>query len=403
MPQITPSDRLSDVKEYYFSRKLKEVASLRAQGRDIINLGIGSPDLAPHKDVVGALVDTAKGAANHGYQAYNGIPELRDGFSQFYKKIYKVELDKDKEVLPLMGSKEGILHITLAFANPQDAILAPNPGYAAYRSIAGLLNVTALPYNLTEATQWQPSLHEIKNLTTSYARDHPGKRVKILWVNYPHMPTGTEADIDTLCSLIQYCQKERILLVNDNPYSLVLPKGEPVSILKLRGSKDTCVELNSLSKSHNMPGWRVGVAVGKESFITSILQVKSNFDSGMFKGLQAAAAVALTSLPDNFHENLTAEYAARRTVVYDLLDTLSCTYSRNQVGLFVWARVPPTWTNVESKIDDILYKASVFITPGSIFGSNGEGYIRISLCCSTARLQEALARLQAYQNGNPKL
>eukprot|EP01063_Lacrimia_lanifica_P031275 TRINITY_DN5119_c0_g2_i1.p2 TRINITY_DN5119_c0_g2~~TRINITY_DN5119_c0_g2_i1.p2 ORF type:complete len:410 (+),score=126.14 TRINITY_DN5119_c0_g2_i1:61-1290(+) len=400
---IGVSAKLRQVKEYYFSRKLKEIAQLRAAGRDVVSLAIGSPDLPPHSTVVAALAAAAAEPDAHGYQPYNGTPALREAFAAFYKATYGVTVDPAKEVLPLLGSKEGILHITMAFADPGDVVLAPDPGYGAYTSIAELLGVHVAKYNLTPATRWRPDVAELEARVA--AARAQGRRVRILWANYPHMPTGTPGDAAGFAALLALCKRHGILLVNDNPYSLVLPRGPPLSLLGAcsGGDRDYCLELNSLSKSHSMPGWRVGCVVGRAEYIQAVLQVKSNFDSGMFKPVQAAAAAALTALPPGYVAGLNAEYERRRGVVFAILDALGCTYARGQVGMFVWARAPDAWRSVEEELDRILHQAEVFLTPGAIFGGNGARYVRASLCTPIPRLKEALRRVQKYIGTAPSL
>ena len=397
---VEVSRRLGNVAEYYFSKKLKEIAAMREAGKDVISVAIGSPDMPPHVSVTDTLSETAKREDTHGYQPYNGTLALRAAFAAFYAKTYGVKLDPASQVLPLLGSKEGILHTTMAFTNPGDTVLVPNPGYAAYTSIARLLHVKPAAYNLTEATGWQPNLSELRHLITN-SRTPEGGRAKILWVNYPHMPTGANPRCGLFDDLLQLCVSEGMLLVNDNPYSLVLPTdaAAPISMLRHRSTPAHhahCLELNSLSKSHCMPGWRVGVAVGDAKLLQSVLQVKSNFDSGMFRGIQDAAAHALTEVPPAFFAGVNKEYAARRAAVFEMMRLLRCTFSEEQVGMFIWARVPDDWECVKTKLEDILQRSYVFITPGFIFGSNGDRYIRASLCCPQGKLQEAVRRVRKY-------
>eukprot|EP01060_Flectonema_neradi_P009865 TRINITY_DN17020_c0_g1_i1.p1 TRINITY_DN17020_c0_g1~~TRINITY_DN17020_c0_g1_i1.p1 ORF type:complete len:413 (+),score=68.59 TRINITY_DN17020_c0_g1_i1:35-1240(+) len=392
------STRLQDVKEYYFSRKLKEVAALRESGRDIISLAIGSPDLSPHESVISALSKTAAMSDSHGYQPYHGIDSLRTALSKFYKNTYDVDLSPKNQILPLMGSKEGILHLTMAFCNPTDAVLVPNPGYAAYSSIAKLLNVSCCNYNLTENRGWVPDISELQSLVDNYNETNANKkgRVKILWINYPNMPTGSSGSPQALSDLIQFSERNTIILVNDNPYSLVLPHGSPLSIMSNTKS-NFVIELNSLSKSHCMAGWRIGCLVSRNAdLVKAALQIKSNFDSGMFKGLQVAAATALTEVPKSFFERVNKEYEIRRHFVYQILTVLKCSFSRTQVGMFVWAKAPDSWSSVEDKLDNLLHSTGVFLTPGSVFGTNGARYVRASLCCPVPRLEEALHRLQKH-------
>eukprot|EP01061_Rhynchopus_euleeides_P017513 TRINITY_DN2910_c1_g5_i1.p1 TRINITY_DN2910_c1_g5~~TRINITY_DN2910_c1_g5_i1.p1 ORF type:complete len:408 (+),score=124.11 TRINITY_DN2910_c1_g5_i1:225-1448(+) len=400
MAKVRLSDRLSSVGEYYFSKKLQEIAEVRAAGNDVISLAIGSPDMPPANAVRSALARTAARDDTHGYQVHNGTPSLRAALAEFYKCRYGVTLDPACEVLPLLGSKEAILHITMAFTNPGDVVLAPNPGYGAYTNVAKLLHVTPVPYNLTEGTGWQPDVAEIEKLL-----EEAGGRAKVLWVNYPHMPTGAEPREGLFEDLAGLCMRYGVLLVNDNPYSLVLPtdSSSPISMLPrvaaVPGARDFCLELNSLSKSHCMPGWRVGLAVGAAPLVKAVLQVKSNFDSGMFLAVQDAARCALTEVSSAFFYEVNAEYSARREVVFTLLRHLGCTFSRKQVGMFVWARAPDSWGCVRSHLDALFAATHVFITPGFIFGSNGERYVRVSLCCPISRLREASQRIKQYTSG----
>lgn len=389
MSVVPRARRLDLVAEYYFSRKLKEVAALRESGRDVISLGVGSPDLPPHPSVARALSAAAAADDTHGYQPYSGVPRLRAAMAVWYQRTYGVRLDPAKEVLPLMGSKEGILHITMAFANPGDAVLVPDPGYATYAGVAKLLGVDAVRYDLTEEGGWAPDLASIE-------RGGDVGRARIMWINYPHMPTGASAAPGLFARLVAWCKAHRILLVNDNPYSLVLPNRPPESLLSTPGAREVALELNSLSKSHNMPGWRVGCVVGDAAYVSSVLQVKSNFDSGMFLGLQDAAAAALTEVPESWHVARNEEYARRRGVCHDILRALGCSFLPGQVGMFVWARAPAEWASVEGRLDNLLYGCGVFATPGQVFGTNGARYVRLSLCCPLPRLQEALQRIRGH-------
>ena len=381
---ITPATRLDSVKEYYFSIKLKQLRSLLAEGKEIINLGIGSPDLAPDGTVVQAMVDTATTPSNHGYQSYVGLPEFRAQIAAWYKRIYNIEVDKASEILPLIGSKEGIMHISMAFLNKGDKVLIPNPGYPTYASVSDLVQADVVAYSLND--KWQPDMEELKKHTDA----------KILWVNYPNMPTGTRADKKVLKELIAFCKENKILLVNDNPYSLILNDEEPFSIFQLEGAREVALELNSMSKSHNMAGWRVGMLVGDQAYIQTILKVKSNMDSGMFKGTQYAAMEGL-KLDLKWHQDQNKIYATRRDIAWDIFDALDIGYSRDIVGMFVWGKVPDGVTNTEKFVDEILDKTEVFITPGFIFGSKGERYIRISLCSKENVLVTALKRIQSWK------
>jgi aspartate/methionine/tyrosine aminotransferase len=382
---IQPANRLSDVQEYYFSKKLKEIRELNSSGKNIINLGIGSPDLAPSAETIEALVETAEQTNSHGYQSYTGIPELRNAISSWMASTYGVAFKAENEILPLMGSKEGIMHISMAFLNPGDKVLVPNPGYPTYTSVANLMDAEIELYDLDEENGWNVDVQRLKEKDLS--------KVKLLWLNFPHMPTGARADLEVLQELINLAKEKQFLIVNDNPYSLIL-NPTPRSIFNLEGSKEVCLELNSLSKSHNMAGWRVGGLSGAPEYISTVLRVKSNMDSGMFLGLQKAAVKALSN-PMHWHEDQNNIYAKRRKLIEEIFDYLNVKYNPNSVGMFVWAKVPESVDSVEKLVDDILYKANVFITPGFIFGSNGERFIRASLCASQETIQEALSRIKA--------
>ena len=382
---IQPANRLSDVQEYYFSKKLKEIRELNSSGKNIINLGIGSPDLAPSAETIEALVETAEQTNSHGYQSYTGIPELRNAISSWMASTYGVDFKAENEILPLMGSKEGIMLISMAFLNPGDKVLVPNPGYPTYTSVANLMDAEIELYDLDEENGWNVDVQRLKEKDLS--------KVKLLWLNFPHMPTGARADLEVLQELINLAKEKQFLIVNDNPYSLIL-NPTPRSIFNLEGSKEVCLELNSLSKSHNMAGWRVGWLSGAPEYISTVLRVKSNMDSGMFLGLQKAAVKALSN-PMHWHEDQNNIYAKRRKLIEEIFDYLNVKYNPNSVGMFVWAKVPESVDSVEKLVDDILYKANVFITPGFIFGSNGERFIRASLCASQETIQEALSRIKA--------
>ncbi|WKK66094.1 pyridoxal phosphate-dependent aminotransferase [Lutimonas zeaxanthinifaciens] len=375
---ISVANRLNDVKEYYFSIKLKEVRSLIEQGKPIINLGIGSPDLSPPESVTRALYD----ADIHGYQSYQGLPELRKAMADFYRKYYDVELKFDAEVLPLMGSKEGIMHISMAFLNKGDHVLIPDPGYPTYASVSKLIETVPVKYKLSEENNWWPDFKSLEDLDLS--------KVKIMWVNYPHMPTGSNGNQALFEALVAFGKKHNILIVNDNPYSFIL-NDAPRSILSVSGAKDVAIELNSLSKTFNMAGWRVGMVVGQKTFLDSILKVKSNMDSGMYFGIQKGAIAALNISRDWFSE-MNEVYKKRRQVVWEICDLLGCTYDKENSGLFVWARIPDNKTS-EALTDQILYEHDVFVTPGTVFGNQGQGYIRFSLCLSEDKIREVLARL----------
>ncbi len=379
---ITTADRLRTVEEYYFSRKLREVRDLIAQGRPVINMGIGSPDLAPSEEVIASFQKSVRDAGAHQYQSYQGLPELRETISEFYKVKFGVETDAANEILPLMGSKEGIMHISMAFLNPGDEVLIPNPGYPTYTAVTKLVGGVPRFYGLNEANNWFPDLNALEKEDLS--------SVKLMWVSYPHMPTGATASIEQLEKLVAFARKKGILLVNDNPYSFVLSKN-PISLLAVEGSKSTALELNSLSKTFNMAGWRVGMVLGNAKHIEAILKVKSNMDSGMFYGIQKGAIVALKS-GRSWFEELDAIYEARRQLMYQLVDKLGCTYDKDAVGMFVWAKLPEGAPDSEAYIDQVLYSKNVFIAPGTVFGSNGEGYIRLSLCVKREKIKEAIER-----------
>ncbi|OEI80680.1 aminotransferase [Formosa algae] len=380
---ITVANRLQTVEEYYFSKKLREVNALKVSGKPIINLGIGSPDLMPPQTVVDAITESFKYPNVHQYQSYQGLPELREAMCSFYKTQFHVDANPASEILPLMGSKEGILHISMAFLNPGDEVLIPNPGYPTYASVTKLVEAKAVTYDLDEANGWLPDLKALEQTDLS--------KVKVMWVNYPHMPTGANATETLYEELVAFAKRNHILIVNDNPYSFVL-NDNPRSILSVPGAKDVCVELNSLSKTFNMAGWRVGMVLGNATHISAILKVKSNMDSGMFYGIQKGAIEALKST-DQWFKNLNAAYQKRRDLVWKLADLLGCTYDKTTSGLFVWSKLPEG-VDAEAFIDKILYDNSIFITPGIIFGTQGKGYIRFSLCASEAELQESINRIK---------
>ncbi|MEY8847998.1 pyridoxal phosphate-dependent aminotransferase [Psychroserpens sp. XS_ASV72] len=379
---IPLANRLQNVEEYYFSKKLREVRLLESQGKPIINLGIGSPDLSPPERVLNALVETFNEDGAHKYQSYQGIPELREAITDFYKRHFNVPLSPLSEVLPLLGSKEGIMHVSLAFLNPGDEVLIPNPGYPSYESVTKLVGAQPRFYDLKEENQWFPDLLELEKQGV--------EKVKLMWVNYPHMPTGAQATNKLFEDLITFAKRHQILIVNDNPYSFILNR-YPRSILKYRDAKEVCMELNSLSKTFNMAGWRVGMLMGKPEYIQAVLRVKSNMDSGMFLGIQKGAIEAL-NCSDMWFMSLNSVYEQRREVVWKIAEALNCTYDSTAAGLFVWCKLPD-YLNAEDYVDVILKEKSVFIAPGTIFGSNGDRYIRISLCASQDALEEALKRL----------
>ncbi len=379
---IQPAKRLDTVQEYYFSKKLREVRELLAVGKPIINMGIGSPDLQPPSNVLEAIQNSLQDATAHKYQSYQGLPALRNAISDFYFDKFGVVSNSETEVLPLMGSKEGIMHISMAFLNEGDQALIPNPGYPTYTSVTKLVGAEPLFYNLSDATNWQPDFEELEKQDL--------KNVKIMWVNYPHMPTGTNATIATFEKLVAFGKKHQILIVNDNPYSFILNE-TPISILQVDEAKDIALELNSLSKTFNMAGWRVGMVLGNENYINQILKVKSNMDSGMFYGIQKGAIAAL-QLSDDWFLDQNKIYKERRDLVWKLADALECSYDKNATGLFVWAKIPGGKKS-EEVTDSILYDKDIFITPGTVFGSQGEGYIRFSLCVTSAIIKEAIARI----------
>ncbi len=427
-----PADRLSSVQEYYFSRKLKEIARLNAEGKDIISLAIGSPDLPPSPQTIDVLCREARKTDAHGYQPTIGTPELRQAMAAFYKRWYGVTLDPQTEVQPLIGSKEGILHVTLAFVNPGDQVLVPNPGYPTYTALSRLLGAEVINYDLTEQNGWQPDFDAMEAMDLS--------RVKLMWTNYPHMPTGAPARRETYERLVAFAQRHGIIIVNDNPYSFIRPttsgptplplpcregsnysqdgnsnsadacsehytplptrEGQGggsalLSILQIPGAKECCIEFNSMSKSHNMPGWRVGLLATNAQFIQWILKVKTNIDSGTFRALQLAAAEALTNSSEEWHREMNERtYARRRTIAEEIMTALGCSFDATQTGMFLWGRIPDSYADVEQLTEHVLHDARVFITPGFIFGSNGKRYVRISLCAKEEKMREALERIK---------
>jgi LL-diaminopimelate aminotransferase len=385
---IISAKRLDGIGEYYFSTKLREIDGLKKQGKDIINLGIGSPDLAPHPDVIDVLHKEALKPSAHGYQNYKGSPVLRNAIAEWYKRWYSVELNPETEILPLIGSKEGIMHICMAFLNEGDQVLVPNPGYPTYRSAVKLAGGVSIDYDLSESTNWAPDFKSIGN----YIESQPAGKVKLLFVNYPHMPTGQLGNEELFRQVVQFAKQYELLVVHDNPYSFILNE-HPSSLLSIDGARDVVIELNSLSKSHNMAGWRVGMLCGAASFINEVMRFKSNMDSGMFLPVQLAAAKALT-LGRDWHDGLNKIYAQRRAKVFDLLDLLSCTYSKDQAGMFVWARIPEGFEDGYAVSDRVLYETDVFITPGGIFGKAGDLFIRVSLCTPVERFEEAIGRIK---------
>jgi LL-diaminopimelate aminotransferase len=385
---VKPADRTGNVQEYYFSQKLAQIEKMRREGSDVINLGIGSPDQPPSGNTISALIAEANKPSSHGYQSYSGIPSLRKAFADWYNRYFHVVLNPDNEILLLMGSKEGIMHISMAFVNPGDEVLIPDPGYPTYSSVTNLVGGIVRTYDLTEEKGWFPDLKSLEKSDLS--------KVKLMWINYPNMPTGAKASTDLFEKLIAFCLKHRILLCNDNPYSFIMNNSYN-SILAIEGAKEIALELNSLSKSHNMAGWRVGMVGGHSDYIKTILKVKSNMDSGMFLAMQKAAVEALGN-QDSWYGLINSVYIKRRKIVEDIMKLLKCKYDKSQVGLFVWGRIPENIPDCESYIEEILLKSLVFITPGFIFGKNGERYVRISLCATEEKLNEAKSRISTFLN-----
>ncbi len=382
---VQPAQRLANVSEYYFSRKLKEVAQMNKEGKNVISLGIGSPDLPPSEDTIKVLCETASRPDVHGYQPTVGIPELREAMANWYKRCYNVDLDPSTEIQPLIGSKEGILHVTLALVNPGDQVLVPNPGYPTYTSLNKILGSEIVNYNLREDNNWQPDFEELENMDLS--------RVKIMWINYPNMPTGAPATLELYQKLVDFAKRHNIVIVNDNPYSLIL-NNKPLSILNIDGAKECCIEFNSMSKSHNMPGWRVGMIATNSTFIQWILKIKSNIDSGTFRPIQLAAAQAYKNSAEWHEEANIKVYSRRRALAEKIMEELGCKFDPSQVGMFLWGKIPENYSDVEELTEKVLHKGRVFITPGFIFGSNGKRYIRISLCANEEKLAEALERIK---------
>lgn len=390
MAEYQPAGRLEEVQEYYFSRKLKEVAKLNQAGENIISLAIGSPDMPPAKQVIDKLCEVAKDETAHGYQPTVGIPELREAMAAYYKRWYGVEVDPKSEIQPLIGSKEGILHITLTFVNPGEQVLVPNPGYPTYTSLSKILGAEVVNYDLLEDNGWQPDFEALEKQDLS--------KVKLMWTNYPNMPTGGNAQRETYAKLVDFARRHHIIVVNDNPYSFILNEGEKLSIMQIEGAKDCCIELNSMSKAYNMPGWRVGMCVSNPQFISWILKIKSNIDSGTFRGIQLAAAEAFNTSTEEWHREYNIElYRKRRKIAEDIMNILGCTFDSRQVGMFLWGKIPEKYADVEALTERVLHEAKVFITPGFIFGSNGNRYIRISLCAKQELMQEAKERIAALK------
>ena len=387
---IRPAERLSLVSEYYFSRKLKEIAQRNAQGEDIISLAIGSPDMPPSPETIANLCEQAQLSNVHGYQPTIGIPELRRAMADWYRRWYDVELDYQSEIQPLIGSKEGILHITLAFCNPGDSVLVPNPGYPTYTSLSRLLGQNIIYYNLTPENGWQPDFDALEQMDLS--------SVRLMWTNYPHMPTGAPARRETYERLVDFARRNNIVIVNDNPYSFILNEERPLSILQVPGAKECCIELNSMSKSHNMPGWRVGLLATNAEFVRWILKVKSNIDSGTFRPMQLAAATAYQNSDEWHRQANVITYRRRRVIAEAIMRRLGCSFDSSQVGMFLWGRIPEHYATAEELTELVLNEAHVFITPGFIFGSAGERYVRISLCAKEEKLNEALERINQLEN-----
>ena len=388
---IEPAERLKLVSEYYFSRKLKEVAQMNAEGKDIISLAIGSPDMPPSQKTIDKLCEVAQQPGAHGYQPTMGTPELRQAMARFYKRFYDVELDPATEIQPLIGSKEGILHTTLAFVNPGEEVLVPNPGYPTYTSLSKILGAKVVNYDLREDRQWQPDFEQLEAMDLS--------KVKLMWTNYPNMPTGGPALMETYEQLVDFARRHGIVVINDNPYSFIINE-HPISLLQVEGAKDCCIEFNSMSKSHNMPGWRVGLCASNAQFISWILKIKSNIDSGTFRGIQLAAAEAYDNSDEWHHEANIDTYMRRRKIAEEIMTVLGCQYDPQQVGMFLWGKIPERYADVEDLTEQVLHEARVFITPGFIFGTNGKRYIRISLCAKDDKMNEALQRIKKVFGNN---
>ena len=382
---MKPASRVDSIQEYYFSRKLKEVAKLNAEGKDIISLAIGSPDMPPSKQTIDKLCAVANEPDAHGYQPTSGLPELHSAMAGFYKRTYGVDLDAKTEVQPIIGSKEGIMYVTLAFCNPGDKVLIPDPGYPTYTAVNKLFGTQIVNYDLREDNGWQPDFDKLEKMDLS--------GVKVMWSNYPNMPTGGNARRETFERLVAFAKEHDILVVNDNPYSLILNE-HPMSIMQVPGAKDCCIEFNSMSKSHNMPGWRVAMIVGNKNFISWMFKIQSNIENGTFRGIQLAAAEAFnTNTPEWHRENNIENYRRRRVIAEDIMKALGCTFDPQQVGMFLWGKIPDRYADVEDLTEAVLHKANVFITPGFIFGNNGKRYIRISLCAKDDKMKEALERI----------
>jgi len=390
---VRPANRIASVDEYYFSKKLKEIAEMNAAGKDVINLGIGSPDMPPSKQAIDTFCNEITKDDVHGYQSYIGIPALRQGFAEWYNRWYGVDLNPANEIQPLIGSKEGILHISMAFLNPGDGVLIPNPGYPTYTSVSKLVDADIISYELDENNGWYPDFNKLERIVSE--RHTAGKpEIKLMWVNYPNMPTGADASCEMYEKLVSFGTKHGIIICNDNPYSFILNKS-PLSILSIPGAKDICIELNSMSKSHNMPGWRMAMLASNPQFIQWVLKVKSNIDSGQFRPMQSAVVEALKAGKE-WYDNMNDIYRSRRALAGQIMNSTGCTYDEKQVGLFLWGKIPDDVESSEAMSDQLLYNANVFITPGSIFGSAGNRYMRISLCCKEAVLEKALKRVENF-------
>ncbi len=382
---MKPASRVNSIQEYYFSRKLKEVAKLNAEGQDIISLAIGSPDMPPSQQTIDKLCEVAHDPHAHGYQPTSGLPELHRAMAGFYQHVYGVTVDAMTEIQPIIGSKEGIMYVTLAFCNPGDKVLIPDPGYPTYTAVNKIFGTEIVNYDLREDNGWQPDFDQLERM------DLTG--VKVMWTNYPNMPTGGNARMETFEKLVDFAKKHDILVVNDNPYSLILNE-HPLSIMQVPGAKDCCIEFNSMSKSHNMPGWRVAMMISNKDYISWMFKIQSNIENGTFRGIQLAAAEAFnTNTPEWHRENNIENYRRRRVIAEDIMRALGCTFDPTQVGMFLWGRIPDRYKDVEDLTEAVLHKAHVFITPGFIFGNNGKRYIRISLCAKDEKMKEALRRI----------
>ena len=387
---IQPAARVNSVQEYYFSRKLKEVAQMNAEGLNVISLAIGSPDMPPSEQTIEKLCEVARDPKAHGYQPTAGLPELRQAMAGFYKRVYGVEVDWRTELQPIIGSKEGIMYATLAFCNAGDEVLVPDPGYPTYTAINNIFGTKIVYYNLREDNGWQPDFDELERMDLS--------KVKVMWTNYPNMPTGGNARRETFEKLVDFARRHEIVVVNDNPYSLILNE-HPMSIMQVPGAKDCCVEFNSMSKSHNMPGWRMAMMVGNKEYISWMFKIQSNIENGMFRGIQLAAAEAFNTNSEEWHRvNNIENYGRRRAIAEQIMTALGCSFDPDQVGMFLWGRIPDSYANVEDLTEKVLHEARVFITPGFIFGENGKRYIRISLCAKDENIREALERIILWKN-----